>query len=520
MPRSCSARRTAEPGAAQRGRTPGPTIASTTPPSTGAEATSAGRVRGPRCGGPRCDTPGNRLGDRHEPGLVADPQQGAEPGHDRADPPDRDRQGDACRRGEPAEQEAADRRRAREDGRVEAHRATPERVRDVELDHRVGGRRHRDAPEPDDHHQQDRHREQVRDREQDLGKPEGDRATDHPAHAGQAARHRQPRRRDQRADARRSHQEAVAGRIGAEDVARERRDDDREVHPERADQADDDDGEEYGRGVPHVGDPFAELLDDLWGGPRSWRQLWRPKGGGVHGRERDEHRREARGVDGKRGAGAERPDRQAGNGRADDARRIEHRRVEGDRVSDVAAPDDLDHEALADGHVDRIGGAEEQCQDDDHPDLDDAGQREHGEDRGENHHHRLHDEDRLAFRQCVREDAAEQPEDHHRDELGGGDHAEPQRIVGELENQPGLGNLLHPGPDQRDELAAEEQLVVAVAEGAQPPDGVNRHRRRPALVALGERSMPARWSARWRRRASASSIISAIRSALWRSVSI
>ena len=243
--------------------------------------------------------------------------------------------------------------------------------------------------------------------------------------------------------------------------------------------------EEHGRGVPHVGDPFAELLDDLWGGPRSWRQVRRPKGGRVHGRERDEHRREARGVDGKRRAGAERPDRQAGHGRADDARRVEHRRVEGDRVADVAAPDDLDHEALADGHVDRIGGAEEQRQDDDHPDLDDAGQREHGEDRGEDHHHGLHDEDRLALRQRVREHAAEQPEDHHGDELRGGDHAEPERIVGELEDEPGLGNLLHPGPDQRDELAAEEQLVVAVAEGAQPPDGVNGHRRRPALVALG-----------------------------------
>ena len=205
---------------------------------------------------------------------------------------------------------------------------------------------------------------------------------------------------------------------------------------------------------------------------------------------------------------AERPDRQAGHGRADDARRVEHRRVEGDRVADVAAPDDLDHEALADGHVDRVGGAEEQRQDDDHPDLDDTGQREHGEDRGEHHHHGLHDEDRLALRQDVGEHAAEQSEDHHREELRGSDHAQPERIVGELEDEPGLGDLLHPRPDQRDELAAEEQLVVAVAEGAQPSDGVNGHRPRPVLVALGDRSMPARWSARWRRRASASSIIS------------
>ena len=34
------------------------------------------------------------------------------------------------------------------------------------------------------------------------------------------------------------------------------------------------------------------------------------------------------------------------------------------------------------------------------------------------------------------------------------------------EDEPGLGDLLHPGPDQRDRLAGEEQPVVAVAEGA------------------------------------------------------
>ena len=65
-------------------------------------------------------------------------------------------------------------------------------------------------------------------------------------------------------------------------------------------------------------------------------------------------------------------------------------------------------------------------------------------------------------------DAGEQAEDHDREELGGRHDAEPERVVGQLEDEPGLGDLLHPGPDQRDRLAAEEQPVVAVAEGAQP----------------------------------------------------
>ena len=59
--------------------------------------------------------------------------------------------------------------------------------------------------------------------------------------------------------------------------------------------------------------------------------------------------------------------------------------------------------------------------------------------------------------------------------------AEDQRVAGELEDEPRLGDLLHPGPDEADELAAEEQPVVAVAE-------------RPA--AVGEREARAGGGAR------------------------
>ena len=58
---------------------------------------------------------------------------------------------------------------------------------------------------------------------------------------------------------------------------------------------------------------------------------------------------------------------------------------------------------------------------------------------------------------------------------------EPQRIVGQLEDEPGLGDLLHPRPDERDELADEEQPVVAVAEGA---DAVEADRHRRAFVGV------------------------------------
>ena len=80
----------------------------------------------------------------------------------------------------------------------------------------------------------------------------------------------------------------------------------------------------------------------------------------------------------------------------------------------------------------------------------------------------LGDLQRLALGEVVGQHAGEQSEDQDRQELGGRHHAEPERVVGQLEDEPGLRDLLHPGPDERDRLTAEEQPVVAVAEGAHP----------------------------------------------------
>ena len=48
---------------------------------------------------------------------------------------------------------------------------------------------------------------------------------------------------------------------------------------------------------------------------------------------------------------------------------------------------------------------------------------------GQDHHHRLDREQGLALGQDVGEDAGEQPEDHDREELRGGDDAEPERVA-------------------------------------------------------------------------------------------
>ena len=49
---------------------------------------------------------------------------------------------------------------------------------------------------------------------------------------------------------------------------------------------------------------------------------------------------------------------------------------------------------------------------------------------------------------------ANRPEEEDGQELGGRHDAQPERVaVGQLEDEPGLGDLLHPGADQRDGLA-------------------------------------------------------------------
>ena len=69
------------------------------------------------------------------------------------DPTDADRDRRPEARGDGAHQQAADRGRAREDRRVDAHHATAQVVRDRELDRGVGGGGHRDATVSDEDHQ-------------------------------------------------------------------------------------------------------------------------------------------------------------------------------------------------------------------------------------------------------------------------------------------------------------------------------------------------------------------------------
>ena len=293
-----------------------------------------------------------------------------------------------------------------------------------------------------------------------------------------------------------------------EDVVGQRRNEDLEVHPERCDQPDHDNAEQHERRVADVSSALCQVLEDASDRCRSGDWFYLSELAVTHREIGGDDRDVAYAVEEERDRDVERADQQARDSRPDDPRGVELGRVEPDGVRHVLAADHLDGEGLAGRHVDRVVDAEENRQDQDVPDLDDAGHGQPEEDEREDHRHGLCREERLAFRQLVGDDATEQAENDDRPELGDRHQAEPQRIVRQLKDEPGLGDLLHPCPDERDELAAEEEPVVAVTEGAdavKPADGAGWVRHRRGSWAWGAGSAPAsisaRWFSRWVRRA-------------------
>ncbi len=168
------------------------------------------------------------------------------------------------------------------------------------------------------------------------------------------------------------------------------------------------------------------------------------------------------------GADAERADRQAGEGRSDDPRApLNIAELSATALPTSSRPTSSMAKDWRTGMSTALAQPEQDRQDQDHPDLDEAGDRQDGEDRRARTIITTWVPTRVcALGQGVRGDAGEQAQDHDRHELGRGHDAEPDRVAGQLEDEPRLGDLLHPRPDERDGLAAEEQPVVAMAECA------------------------------------------------------
>ena len=148
-------------------------------------------------------------------------------------------------------------------------------------------------------------------------------------------------------------------------------------------------------------------------------------------------------------------------------RDVEDGAVEGDGVADVRAANHLDHERLPDRHVERVDDAQAECEHEHVPDLDLAADDEDSQDQRKETGGYLGVDESLSLRNGVGQDAAEESEEEHRRELGGGNEAQCDRIVGQLEYQPRLADLLHPSAHQRHEHSEPEKPEVAMAECAE-----------------------------------------------------
>ena len=191
----------------------------------------------------------------------------------------------------------------------------------------------------------------------------------------------------------------------------------------------------------------------------------------LHQAQGGEHGQVGGGVDVEAGGQAHGGDEQAGDGRTDDPGRVEHDRVEGDGVRQVLGADHLQHEGLADGVVDRRHQSEAGGQHVDLPELDGVGGDEHAEDEGGDGRRELGDEQHPALLEPVHQDAPERAEEQDRQELEGDDQAEGGAGAGQLEDQPGLADGLHPRAAHGDGLADEVQAVIADLQRGERPLG-------------------------------------------------
>ena len=101
------------------------------------------------------------------------------------------------------------------------------------------------------------------------------------------------------------------------------------------------------------------------------------------------------------------------------------------------------------------------------PVLDHAGPVEDRQRKGENHHHDLSRDDDLPFWKRVDEYASGKGQKQHGSELERGDDAEFEGGMGQIQHQPRLAHVLHPGADEGHELSCEEQTKVPVAQRAE-----------------------------------------------------
>ena len=264
---------------------------------------------------------------------------------------------------------------------------------------------------------------------------------------------------DRGTDPQGGHEEAEFPRVAAQVDLREDRDHDAVVDDEGAQQPDQDDGPQEGRDRGQVAEPRDDVLqvvpDPRRGGPPHRRV--RP-----HDGQGPERRDEAQSVDEEAGSDADEADQQARHRRAQDPRQVEDGGVERDRVHEVLAADQLDDEGLPGRVVDGVHAPQQEGQCEDVPVAGDAAPHQPCQDQGEDHEHHLGREEDPALGVAVDQRARHEGQDHDGQPLHGAHDPELERTPGKPQHEPGLPDVLHPGPDQGDALAAPEDPEVPV----------------------------------------------------------
>ena len=268
-------------------------------------------------------------------------------------------------------------------------------------------------------------------------------------------------RPEDRPDPRRGHENPVPVGPAAEDLPRVDRDQHVVRHGEKRRQGDEDDDGARQALLPEVPHPAEKVLRGFVPSAGAADE------GHVHQEQAEEDGEEARPVDEEGACDARDGDQHPGRGGTEDARGVECPGVEGDGVRQVLPPHQLHDEGLPGGGVQRLHGPEEEGEEEDVPEANRPGPAEGGEQEREDHHRGLAPEDHLSLLEAVHDRPGVEGEGNERDRPDEVHDPEVPRRAGELVHEPVLGDRLHPGADQRGELAEEPEAEVAVA---QPPE--------------------------------------------------
>ena len=267
-------------------------------------------------------------------------------------------------------------------------------------------------------------------------------------------------RAEKRSHSRRAHEDPQAVRAAMQNLVGEDRHQHGIRHRDQADHSDQEDQREDWFGAADEAEAFDDMFvrRSILGGSAQRFEF--------HHQQADDDGDIADGVGKEAPAFADARHQNSGDGRADDAGAVEHRGIERDGVHQIFAHDHFDEQRLAGGNVEGVYDAEQSRQRHDFPDANDVQERERGQREGQNHRGYLRADDDFVAIPTIGGETAERSEKKNGNASDETDGAEQERGAGEAVYQPGFGDGLHPGADQGDHLAAEEQLEIAMAERA------------------------------------------------------